>query len=81
MGKIGATELRKELAEALNRVAYSGERIVIDRNGKDIAAVVPMADLVRLQKLEEDERKRRLAAAQAKLHDRYAGTFKRLADE
>jgi prevent-host-death family protein len=48
----GVTEVRSSLADALNRAAYAGERVVVHRHGKDIAAVVPIEDLRLLQELE-----------------------------
>ena len=53
MTKIAANEARKDFAEALNRVAYKGERIVIHRRGKDVAALVPMDDLNLLDEIED----------------------------
>lgn len=81
MNKIAATKLREELAETLNRVAYQGERIVIDRNGKDVAAVVSMQDLERLNEFEAQERQRHLEQARERIHGRYSKTFDRLAKE
>ncbi len=48
-----ASKLREGLADALNRVAYSGERILLQRRGKDIAALVSKEDLALLEALEE----------------------------
>jgi prevent-host-death family protein len=39
----------------LNRVAYRGERIVLHRRGKDLAVLVPVEDLARLEELEDRE--------------------------
>lgn len=47
------TEMRDALAEALNRVAYGGERIVLERHGKRLAALVPVEDLELLEELED----------------------------
>src|SRR5258706_28911 len=49
-----ATEFREKLADSLSRVAYGNERIVLVRNGKDVAALVPMRDLESLLQLEND---------------------------
>ncbi len=48
----------------VNRAAYGGERIVVHRRNKPVAAVVPLADLKLLDQLEDlgdeiDARKRR----------------------
>lgn len=53
MTRLAASSLRQTLADALNRVAYGRERIVLARRGKDVAAIVPMEDLVLLNELED----------------------------
>lgn len=45
-------KVRNNLADALNRVAYAGERIVLLRRGKGVAALVSMDDLALLEKIE-----------------------------
>jgi prevent-host-death family protein len=47
------TQARNNLAEILNRVAYGGERVVLQRRQKGVAAVVPMEDLALLEALED----------------------------
>jgi prevent-host-death family protein len=81
MTRITASKARESLSEILNRVAVGQERIVIDRNGKDVAVVVSVGEFQALEELAEAGRKRRLAKADAKLHRRYARTFERLASE
>ncbi|NUQ00631.1 MAG: prevent-host-death family protein [Armatimonadetes bacterium] len=49
---LSASAARAAWREMLNRVLYSGERIIIDRYN-DRAAVVPLADLELLEQLEE----------------------------
>jgi hypothetical protein len=41
------------MATAINKVAFGGERIVLQRNNKDVAALVPMEDLTLLRELED----------------------------
>ncbi len=53
MTKLPASQVRKDFAEALNKVAYQHERIVLHRRGKDVAALVPVEDLELLEKLED----------------------------
>ncbi len=53
MRHITTSEARDELSEILNRVAYGRERVVIRRRGKDLAAVISVEDLRRLERLEE----------------------------
>lgn len=63
--RIGIGEARAALADILNEVAYSKRRVVLVRRGKDVAALVPLEDL---EKIEADkpisakERARRLAS-------------------
>jgi prevent-host-death family protein len=47
--EIPVTQARAEFADLVNQVAYGGERIVVTRHGKPIAALVPAADLERLE--------------------------------
>ncbi len=53
MTRISISSAREELADALNRVAYGGERILIHRRGKNVAAVVSVEDLKLLERLED----------------------------
>jgi prevent-host-death family protein len=46
-------DIRNNLADAINRVAYAGERIVLERRGKGVAALVSVEDLALLEELEE----------------------------
>ena len=46
--------IRSQLAETLNRVAYQGERIVLERRGKGVAALVSMEDLAALERMEDE---------------------------
>ena len=63
--KIGVAEIRNNMADALNRVAYQGERIVLERRGKGVAAIVSMEDLALIEELEDridlDEARKALA--------------------
>ncbi len=47
--------LRLGIADTLNRVGFKSERIIVERHGKPLAAIVPLADLERLEALEEAE--------------------------
>ncbi len=46
-----STELQDRISELMNRVSYGGERIVLTRHGKPIAAIVGIKDLERLRTL------------------------------
>jgi prevent-host-death family protein len=47
--EIPVTQARAEFAELVNRVVYGGERIVVTRHGRPLAALVPAEDLERLE--------------------------------
>jgi len=53
MSHVDATKARAQFAELTNRVAYGKERVIIDRSGKGIVAVVPIEDLELLEALED----------------------------
>lgn len=52
MTKLTATTLRSAFADTINRVAYQGERIALERHGKTVAALVSAADLELLEAIE-----------------------------
>ncbi|MEX0715890.1 MAG: type II toxin-antitoxin system Phd/YefM family antitoxin [Planctomycetaceae bacterium] len=66
--KIGIAEIRNNLADTLNKVAYQGERVVLERRGKGVAAIVSMEDLAFLEAVEnrEDLKAARRALAEMK---------------
>lgn len=47
-------EFKAKLSEFLGRVAFTRERLVVTRHGKPIAALVPMDDLRRLERMDAD---------------------------
>ena len=54
MVQVGIKEIRDNLADALNKVAYAGERVVLARRGKGVAALVSMEDLDLLERMEDE---------------------------
>lgn len=68
MTRLNVSDVRDDFAEVVNRVAYRGERIVINRRGKDIVAMVPVEDVAMLEALEDrvDIAQARKALAEAK---------------
>ncbi|MCK9899151.1 hypothetical protein CC117_02920 [Parafrankia colletiae] len=42
---VPVTQARAELSDLVSRVAFTGQRIILTRNGKPLAALVPVADL------------------------------------
>ena len=63
--RLSATKARREFANLVNRVAFSGERIVLERHGKGVMALVSVEDLELLEKIEDrldlSEARKRLA--------------------
>jgi prevent-host-death family protein len=61
-------ELREKLSEIIGRCAYGGDRFVVKRNGKPVAAVVPIEDMFIAQYVEDQldsrEYERQLAAGE-----------------
>ncbi len=53
MLEIGVAEIRSNLAEVINRVAYGGERVILQRRGKKVMALMPMEDLELLTAMED----------------------------
>lgn len=45
---IGATEAANTLGDLISRAQYAGERTVITKHGKAVAALIPYADLEKL---------------------------------
>jgi prevent-host-death family protein len=51
--KLTASTARQNFSDIVNRAAYGGERIVVHRRKKPIAAVIPIEDLEFLEKMED----------------------------
>ena len=50
---LSVTEAREQLAEITGRVRFAGERIVLQKHGKAVAALVSPSDLATLEALED----------------------------
>jgi prevent-host-death family protein len=65
--KVTTSTARTEFADILNRAAYAGERVILHRHKKPVAAVVPIEDLEILEQIEDradlDEVRKRLKEA------------------
>ncbi len=48
-----ASKVSQEWVEILDRVVSNGERVILRRRSKQVAAVVPIEDLKRLEELED----------------------------
>ncbi len=51
--KVSITEARDRLADIANRADLLGERIVVERRGRRLCAIVSVEDLEILERLEE----------------------------
>lgn len=63
-----ASKVRQQFAVNLNRVAFKRDRILLERHGKLVAAMVPVEDLELLEELEDrlDLEEARAALAESK---------------
>jgi prevent-host-death family protein len=53
-GHVSVSEARETFAELVNRAAYGDERVLIARRGRPVAAIVPIADVEFLERLEDE---------------------------
>ena len=53
MTRLAADKAREHFSDTLTRVADTGERIVLQSQGKDVAALIPVEDLALLEELED----------------------------
>ena len=51
--RVPASKARERFAEILDEVAIRGDRLILNRHGKDVAALVSIDDLALLEKLED----------------------------
>lgn len=49
MIRIAVSRLRQNFAEAFNRVVFGGERVILHRHGRDLAVLISMEELARLE--------------------------------
>jgi prevent-host-death family protein len=54
MTTLPISEVRENLSDLGNRVSLRGERVVVERRGKRLFALVPMEDVEMLEKLEDE---------------------------
>ncbi len=52
---ISIAKARTDLADLINRAAYGKERIVLNRHGKDVCALIPIETLKELEAWEKME--------------------------
>lgn len=53
MIRLPASQARERFSEILNEVSYGHVRMVLQRHGKDVAAVISAEDLKRFEELED----------------------------
>jgi prevent-host-death family protein len=51
-----ASEARQHFAGSINRVARNEARVIVEKNGVPVAAIVPMEDLRQLERVEAEQR-------------------------
>lgn len=51
--RVSASEARERLSDLLNEVSVRGDRVVLERHGKRVAAMISARDLDLLQALED----------------------------
>jgi prevent-host-death family protein len=51
--QVSIGQVKRDISELVNRVAYSGERIVLTSRGKPKAVIVSLDDYARLKEAEE----------------------------
>src|SRR5947209_14982314 len=66
--RVKAAEAKAHLSELVSRVAYGGERFLIERHGKPVAALVSAGDLAKLDEPTAEPRRGLLA-----IHDEIGG--------
>ncbi len=59
--KLTASAARQNFSDVVNRAAYGGERIIVHRGKKPVAAVVPIEDLELLEQQFRGQRLRRIS--------------------
>lgn len=64
--KLSTSSARQNFADIVNRAAYGHERVIVHRRKKPIAAVVPIADLELIERLED---RIDIAAARKRLNE------------
>lgn len=70
---ISTLDAKEEFTELINRVTHYKERIILTRRGKDIAAIVPLEDLMLIQ--DSQDKNDLQDAAEALKEARNAGTI------
>lgn len=51
--RLPTSKAREQFADILNEVTFKGERVLLHRHGKDVAALISAEDLALLEALED----------------------------
>jgi len=51
MTRLSENKAKGEFSDVLDRVAYSGERIVLHRRGKNVAVIIPFKELKIMERM------------------------------
>jgi len=81
MSIVKMSHARQTLPEIVNRVAFGGERVVINRSGKEVAAVISIEDLAVLRMLEDREDLKAARAAIAEVKKKGTVKWSKLKEE
>ena len=63
--RVSIGQVKRDISDLVNRVAYQGERIVLTSRGRPKAVLVSVADYARLRKVEQGPARRTAWLAQA----------------
>ena len=69
--RLSASKARERFADILNEVSVRGDRIVLERHGKTVAALISVTDLELLEALEDRFDVEEAKAALAESNERY----------
>lgn len=50
---MNTVDAKEQFTDLINRVAHSKERVILTRRGKEIAAIIPLEDLMTLQESQD----------------------------
>jgi prevent-host-death family protein len=56
--RIKASEVRQDWSQLINRVFLEETRVIVERSGIPVAAIIPIADLERLNRLQAEHKER-----------------------
>lgn len=50
---LNTVDAKEQFTDLINRVVHSKERVIITRRGQEIAAIIPLEDLILLQETQD----------------------------